>query len=52
MKKISLKSFESDSLVLDDLLSVRGGSGNTSTNFISTVCNESDHDNGFFDADC
>lgn len=31
MKKINLKSFESDSLVLNDLMSVRGGSGNTST---------------------
>ena len=35
MKKINLKSFESDSLVLNDLMSVRGGSGNTSTLIIS-----------------
>lgn len=51
MKKINLKSFESDRLVLNDLMSVRGGSGNTSTLIISTSCHGSDHDNGIFDAD-
>lgn len=45
-EKINLKSFESDSLVLNDLMSVRGGSGNTSTLIISTSCHGSDHDNG------
>lgn len=50
-EKINLKSFESDSLVLNDLMSVRGGSGNTSTLIISTSCHGSDHDNGIFDAD-
>ena len=51
MKKINLKSFESDSLVLNDLMRVRGGSGNTSTLLISTSCHGSDHDNGILDAD-
>lgn len=51
MKKINLKSFENDSLVLDDLMTVRGGSGNTCCGVLSTSCNESDHDSCGIDCD-
>lgn len=51
MKKINLKSFENDSLVLDDLMTVRGGSGNTSCGVLSTSSNESDHDSCGIDCD-
>lgn len=51
MKKINLKSFENDSLVLDDLMTVRGGSGNTCCGLFSTSSNESDHDSNVFDCD-
>lgn len=51
MKKINLKSFENDSLVLDDLMTVRGGSGNTCSGVFSTSSNESDHDSNVFDCD-
>lgn len=51
MKKINLTTFENDSLVLDDLMSVRGGSGNTCTGLCSTSSNASDHDCGLLDCD-
>lgn len=51
MEKINLKSFEKDNMALDELMVVRGGSGNTSTILCSTSSNESDHDCGFIDCD-
>ncbi|WP_162149456.1 hypothetical protein [Prevotella amnii] len=46
-----MKKFESDSMVLDDLMEVRGGSGNTCTGILSTSSNSSDHDCGLGDCD-
>lgn len=51
MEKISLKTFENDSMALDNLLEVQGGSGNTCSGILTTSSNESDHDSGLFDAD-
>lgn len=51
MEKINLEIFENDSMALDELMEVRGGSGNTATTFFSTTSNESDHDAGMTDAD-
>lgn len=51
MKKINLKSFENDSLALDDLMEVRGGSGNSCSGIFTTSSNENDHDSFLFDCD-
>ena len=51
MEKINLKIFENDNMALDDLMEVRGGSGNTCTILVSTSSNGSDHDTGFLDCD-
>jgi len=51
MKKINLKNFENDSMTLDNLMEVRGGSGNSTTIALSTSSHGSDHDCGLLDAD-
>lgn len=51
MKKINLENFENDSMALDKLMEIRGGSGNTCTGILSTSCNENDHDCSLVDAD-
>lgn len=56
MKKINLSSFKEDSIVLNELLTVRGGSGctcggNSSTILVSTSSSGSDRDTGLLDAD-
>lgn len=51
MEKINLKKFENDSMALNDLMEVRGGSGNTCTGIFSTSSNSSDHDCSFGDCD-
>lgn len=51
MRKINLENFESDSMALDDLMVVRGGSGNTCTGLLSTSSNSNDHDSGLGDCD-
>jgi|UPI00037635BD hypothetical protein len=51
MEKINLKKFENDSMALDDLMEVRGGSGNTCTGILSTSSNSGDHDCGLGDSD-
>jgi hypothetical protein len=51
MEKINLKNFENDNMEINDLMAVRGGSGNTSTILVSTSSNGSDHDTGLLDAD-
>ncbi len=51
MEKINLKSFENDSMALDGMMKVRGGSGNTCTNIFLTSSNANDHDSSATDCD-
>lgn len=51
MGKINLESFENDSMALEELMEVRGGSGNTCTGLLTTSSSSSDHDSGLGDCD-
>jgi hypothetical protein len=51
MKKINLESFKNESLALEAMMVVRGGSGETSTCITKTNSNSSDHDSGWFDSE-
>ena len=56
MKKINLSAFKNDGIILDELLTVRGGCGyscdsKTSSNFCNTKCSGGDVDHSWSDSD-